>query len=45
LNIKTLLVIFFLLHVLALNNFLGLLRDSVQLHILGTFLEVNNLQL
>ena len=43
LNIQTFFVIFFLLNVLALNDFLSLLCDTVKLHILGALLKVNNL--
>ena len=42
--LKTLLVFLVLLLVLALDDLLGLLGDSVELHVLGTFLEVLDLE-
>lgn len=45
LNVQSFLVIFFFLNVLALNDFLCLLGDSVKLDIFRTLLKVNNLEL
>ena len=45
LSVESLLVVLLFLDVLALNDFLGLLGDSVQLHILGSLLKVSDLTL
>jgi hypothetical protein len=44
LSVKAFLIVLFLLNVLALNDLLGLLSNSVQLHILSTFFKVSDLQ-
>ena len=43
--IQALLIVLFLLHVLTLNDLLGLLGDSVKLNVFGALYEVLNLQL
>jgi hypothetical protein len=45
LSVESLLVVLLLLDVLALNDLLGLLGDSVQLHVLGPLLKVSDLTL
>jgi len=45
LGVKALLVILFLLNVLALDDLLGLLGNSVELHVHCSFSEIENLEL
>jgi hypothetical protein len=45
LHVEAFLIILFLLYMLALDDFLSLLGYSVELHIFGAFLEIDNLQL